>query len=547
MANEANTYDVVIVGAGFAGLYALYKFRSLGYRCRVLEAGSGVGGVWYWNRYPGARCDVESVDYSYGFSEELQQEWTWTERYASQPEIRAYLDHVADRFDLRPDIQLNTFVKAARIDSQSNKWRISTGQGQELSATYCIMATGPLSVPIKPDIPGLEQFEGPTYYTSSWPEKGVDFNGLSVGLVGTGSSGVQATPVIAESAAQLTVFQRTPNYSVPARNEPLNPAKMADVKARYPELRAICRRSGFGNSAWSAEQTAGRRALEMSPEHRDRIFEEQWALGGPGFLTVFPDLMTNPQVNETAGEFVRRKIREAVEDPAVADALTPPDDQLIGCKRICVDTDYFVTFNRPNVSLVDVKKDRIIGIEAKGLRTENGFYPLDALVLATGFDALTGALVRIDIRGVEGMSLREKWEHGPLNYLGMAVSGFPNLFIINGPGSPSVTANLVLTSELQVDWLAELITDAEKGGATQISVENDAEDEWVKLVNDIAQQTIFTAGCNSWFVGANVPGKPRLFTAFAGGIPAYIAAIEDAKTAGYRGFSFERVNELERA
>jgi cyclohexanone monooxygenase len=529
--------DVIVVGAGFAGLYALYKLRGEGYSVRVFEAGDGVGGVWYWNRYPGARCDVESIDYSYSFSEELQQEWIWSERFATQPEIRSYLDHVADRFDLRRDIQLNTFVRSLQFEEARSLWTMETDSGEQVEATYCILATGPLSVPLAPDIAGLQNFQGPIYYTSSWPEREIDFTGQRVGVIGTGSSGIQATPVIAKDADQLYVFQRTPNYSVPAKNGPLPPEKLAEVKARYPELREIARNSGFGNSLTAfAQNDMG--ALDIGDAEREVEYERFWNLGGAGFLVSFKDLMTDRAANDTAGDFVRRKIKSIVKDPEVARKLTPPADQALGCKRICVDGGYFEAFNRENVSLVDLREEPLDTIVANGLKTRAGTYEFDTLVLATGFDAMTGALLRIDIVGRGGLSLRAKWTDGPISYLGMAISGFPNLFVINGPGAPSVTSNLVLESELQVDWLAGLIGTAKGQDKPMIDIGSEVEQGWSELVADIASKTIFTAGCNSWFVGANIPGKPRLFTAFAGGINAYRDICRDIAEKGYTGFNF---------
>jgi cyclohexanone monooxygenase len=539
------TIDVVIVGAGFAGIYALYKFRKLGYAVRVLERGDGVGGVWFWNRYPGARCDVESIDYSYGFSDELQQEWNWSERYAPQAEILRYLNHVADRFDLRRDIQLNTAVTALTLLEARGLWKTQTADGQVLLSRFCVLATGPLSVPIAPDVPGLDSFRKPAYFTSQWPKEPVDFTGKVVGLVGTGSSGVQATPVIAAQAKHLYVFQRTPNYSVPAKNTALRPEDLTDVKRRYATLRAAARNTGFGNSSWAASGNP-KSALDMDADERETEFQRWWDFGGPGFMLSFKDIMTDVTANTTAADFVRRKIKSIVKDPRVAQRLTPAANQALGCKRICVDTDYFETFNRANVTLVDLREAPIEGVVAGGIKTSEKLYELDVLVLATGFDAMTGAALKINIQGRNGVTLANKWRDGPVTYLGLAVHGFPNLFFLNGPGSPSVTANLVLSSELQSDWIANLIEATSKKGGGSVEPSDEAENEWTETVASVAAQTIFMSGCNSWFVGANIPGKPRLFTAFAGGLDTYRVLCEKVEAEGYRGFEFHTAEPVTR-
>lgn len=535
-ASGHTTLDLIIVGAGFAGIYALHKFRKLGMKVRILEAGSGVGGVWYWNRYPGARCDVESIDYSYSFDEALQQDWTWSEKYAAQPEIRAYLEHVVDRFDLRSDIQLDTWVETVRFDNETERWTALTAEGERFVATYVIMATGPLSAPIKPSIPGLDNFEGPIYYTSSWPDQKVDFAGKRVGLIGTGSSGVQTTPVVAAEADHLYVFQRSANYSVPARNAPLSAERMAEVKTNYPRLREAQRNSPVGN-AWSANANP-RGVFDYDPTEREAECERAWEKGGAAFLVTFSDMLVKPEANAVISEFVRRKIKEIVKDPATAASLTPPEALPLGCKRICVDTGYFDTFNRPNVSLVDLRENPIETVTADGIRTSDQNYLLDAIILATGFDAMTGALMRIDIRGRDGIALRDKWADGPITFLGLAAKGFPNLFFINGPGSPSVTSNVVMTSELQTDWIGRLMDAMKAKGSYLVEPEAEAETAWAVRVNDIAQQTIFTAGCDSWFIGSNIPGKPRLFTAFAGGMNAYFALCNEVEAKDYEGFDF---------
>ena len=460
--------DLVIVGAGFSGLYMLHRARGLGLSARVLEAGDGVGGTWYWNRYPGARCDVESMQYSYQFSDELQQEWEWTERYASQPEILRYLNHVADRFDLRRDIQFGTRVRAAEFDEAQGHWTISTDAGQAMSARFLVMATGCLSAANIPDFPGLGSFAGPTFHTGRWPHEPVDFTGQRVGIIGTGSSGVQAIPVIARQARELVVFQRTATWTVPAQNQPLSVAEQQAVKADYAGFR---HRISLMNAAIGSafpEDSSGveRPALDADPAERARIYEQRWQHGGLPFIWSFTDLYTDLPANETAAEFVRAKIGEIVKDPAMAKRLMPGN--VIGCKRLCVDTGYYATFNRDNVELVDVSEAPIEEITPRGLRAGDREYELDCMIFATGFDAMTGALTRIDIRGRGGLGLREAWAEGAHTYLGLGVAGFPNLFLVNGPGSPSVLTNMVVAIEQQVDWIAGCLDYLGRHGSQRI-------------------------------------------------------------------------------
>ena len=445
--------DVVVVGAGFAGLYMLYKLREIGMTARAFEAGDGVGGTWYWNRYPGARCDVESIDYTYSFSEDLQREWRWTERYPTQPEILRYLNFVADRFDLRGDIQFETRVESAVFDERSATWTVTTDKGDSVTARFCVMATGCLSTPKRPGLDGSEIFEGATYHTGLWPHEGVDFTGQRVGIIGTGSSAIQSIPQIAKQAAHLTVFQRTANFSIPAQNGPIDHEREAWSDAHFAEFREVARQSGFGSSNVFNAQSA----LEVTPEERAAQFESRWETGGVAFLGSYMDLLFNEDANALAAEFVRNKIRETVHDPEVAESLAPKDHPF-GTKRLCVDIDYFETYNRPNVTLVDLKKTPIVEFSRRGIRTTSGEHELDALIFATGFDAMTGTLLNIDIRGRDGLSLREAWADGPRTYLGIMVAGFPNLFTITGPGSPSVLSNMVISIEQHVDWLAGLFT-----------------------------------------------------------------------------------------
>ena len=524
--------DALIVGAGFAGLYMLHRLRGLGFRARIVEAGGGIGGTWYWNRYPGARCDIESTQYSYQFSPELEQEWCWSERYASQPEILRYADHVADRFDLRRDIDLGRRVVAARFDEGMRRWTIETACGATYRAPICIMATGCLSAPARPAIEGLDKHAGRIWHTGEWPHEQVDFAGQRVAVIGTGSSGIQAVPVIARTAAHVTVFQRTPNYAVPARNIPLPPAIQEGIKATYRQLRARAKLNPTGVLFDSSPETA----LETSPELREREYERRWARGGLTFLGAYADLLTDETANETAAAFVRAKIRRVVRDPRVAATLTPHN--FIGARRLCVDMGYFEAFNRPNVTLVDVAATPIERITASGVFVAGHEHPADIVVLATGFDAMTGALTRIDIRGRRGRSLRDTWEPGAASYLGLAVSGFPNLFTITGPGSPSVLTNLLPSIEHHVEWIGDCMCHMRATGIASIEALPEAEEAWVAHVARLAGETL-RAKESSWYVGANVPGKPRVFLPYTGGFPRYVAKCDEVARNGYAGFALE--------
>jgi cyclohexanone monooxygenase len=528
---QLSHFDAVIVGAGFAGLFMLHRLRGLGLSARVFEAGGGIGGTWYWNRYPGARCDVESMDYSYSFSEELQQEWHWTERYASQPEILTYVEHVADRFDLRRDIQLDTRVTAAHFDEATHRWQIETNRGDRVSARFCIMATGCLSTSRIPAIPGLENFTGNTYQTSRWPHTDVDFAGQRVGVIGTGSSAVQSIPVIARQAAHLTVFQRTPNFSVPARNAKLDSDYERQVKANYAEFRRQARDAHSG----VAHPIAGQSALSVSPEEREREYERRWQLGGLGFSSAYTDLLTQPESNDTAAEFFRSKIRSIVDDPAVAEALVPKGYPF-GTKRLCADTDYYETFNRDNVTLIDLQGEPIVAITSQGVRTSATEYELDSIVFATGFDAMTGALLEIDIRGRGGVTLREKWADGPRTYLGIAIAGFPNLLTITGPGSPSVLSSMMVSIEQHVDWIADCLAQMQQENLHVIEPTLAAENDWVAHVNEMADATLMPLA-RSWYNGDNIPGKPRVFMAYVGGMGTYRKKCDEIAAENYRGFS----------
>jgi cation diffusion facilitator CzcD-associated flavoprotein CzcO len=527
-----NDFDVVVIGAGFAGLYALYRMRDvLGLRTRVFEAGDGVGGTWYWNRYPGARCDSESYIYSYSFSKALEQDWVWSSKYPEQPEILRYLDHVADRFDLRRDIALGTRVRSAHYDDATRSWRIETETGERVSARFLVTAVGCLSAANVPKIPGLDRFEGRWVHTGQWPAEGVDFVGQRVGLIGTGSTGIQATPRIAAVARHLTVFQRTPNYTIPARNKPLTTEDWAEIKAIYPEIRQRARdgRAGFPFTV------AGERALDFSEAERNAVYEALWQEGGFKFLYAsFGDILRDKAANETASEFVRQKIRAIVKDPEIARRLCPTDHPY-GSKRPPIDSDYFETYNRANVTLVDLRETPLVEIGPKGIRTRDAEYPVDLIVFATGFDAMTGSLLRMDVRGVGGRRLAEAWEAGPRTYLGLQVAGFPNLFTITGPGSPSVLVNMPVAIEQHVDWIGDCIDHMRQRGLTRIEARPDAQDAWVEHVNEVARETLFYEA-KSWYLGCNVPGKPEVFMPYAGGQPVYRNRCDEIARTGYTGF-----------
>jgi cation diffusion facilitator CzcD-associated flavoprotein CzcO len=531
--------DAVVVGAGFAGLYALHKLRAQGLSVRVIEAAPEVGGTWYYNRYPGARCDVESVDYCYSFSDELQQEWNWSEKYATQAEILRYLNWVADKLDLRRDITLNTRVASAQLDETTLRWTVSTHGGEVHTARFCLMATGPLSAAMTPNFDGLDTFAGEIYHTAHWPDEDVDFSGKRVAVIGTGSSGIQTIPIIAEQAAHLYVFQRTPNYSIPAGNRPLSAEELDEIKAGYAERRRLSWRSGGG----SPHITAPKPTMEFTPEERRAAFEKRWQLGGVLYSKTFPDQMTDMVANDEARKFYEEKIRAVIDDPAVADLLIP-NDHPIGTKRICTDSNYFQTFNKPNVSLVSVRATPIESVDAAGINTgidkPETHYDVDAIVFATGFDAMTGALAKIDIIGRGGARLSDNWAHGPRSYLGLGVDGFPNLFLISGPGAPAVLANMVLHAEAHVNWIADAIGFLDDHGYTAIEATPDAVDGWGAELARRAEASLFTKA-NSWYLGANVPGKPRVFMLFLGGFAAYNDICAEVADAGYKGFDLVKI------
>ena len=535
-------YDALVVGAGFSGLYMLHRLREAGFEAHVFEAGSDVGGTWYWNRYPGARCDIESMEYSYSFSDALQQEWEWTERFAGQPEILRYIEHVADRFDLRRDITFETRVVKATFEESVSRWRIETDAGDTVEAMALVMATGCLSSANLPEFEGRDSFLGETYHTGRWPHDHVDFGGKRVGIIGTGSSAIQAIPIIAAESEHLTVFQRTPNYSVPARNGPLDPDYVREVKSEYPEFRSRNRLmpAGFGSKGLGRNDMP---ALADDSAGREARFAERWQHGGFGFLGAYNDLLLNRDANETAADFVRGRIRDTVKDPEVAERLCP--DNVIGCKRICLDTRYFETYNRPNVELLAASTHPVgritpAGVMVKVLNPETGEQEgareiaLDCIVFATGFDAMTGAVLGVDIRGRGGRTLPDAWSAGPLTYLGLATAGFPNLFMITGPGSPSVLTNMVVAIEQHVDWIGDCLEYLRREKLATIEATLQAQDAWVDHVNAVAGQTLMPT-CNSWYLGRNIPGKPQVFMPLIG-FPPYAEKCAEVAANGYEGF-----------
>ena len=523
--------DAVVVGAGFAGLYMLIRLRELGMRCFVIEKGDDVGGTWYWNRYPGARCDIDSVDYCYSFSPRLLEEWRWTERFATQPEILRYLEFVADTFDLRRDIRFSTTVTSAKFDEATDTWVVCASDGREIRARYVVMAVGNLSEPKHPDIPGVERFAGDAFHTARWPEEGVDFAGRRVGVIGTGSTGIQAIPLIAQQAEHLYVFQRTPNYSMPARNAPLAPQYVEEVLATFEKRRALSRWSDAGTPFPPSEKGT----FDVSDEERETMFEEGWQRGGINSLSyAFTDFFTDERANAEAQKFARRKICEIVRDPQTAASLTPAHH--IGTKRTCVDTNYYATFNRDNVTLVDLGLDPIEEIFTGGVRTASRAIDLDCLVYAVGFDAMTGAMSAIDIVGAGGRTLREAWAEGPATYLGLMVEGFPNMFLVTGPGSPGVLSNMVVSIEQHVEWISDCLAFLEAQGLSRIEATRATQDQWVAHVNDLADATLYPQA-SSWYLGANIPGKPRVFMPYVNGCGNYRSECEAVVRDGYRGFA----------
>lgn len=525
----ANTdTDVIVIGAGFAGLYAVHRAASAGLSVIGLEAAPDVGGTWYWNRYPGARCDVESVDYSYSFDDALQQDWTWSERFAAQPEILAYLRHVADRFDLRRHYRFEVDVVGAAFEQ--GEWRVRTRDGRTHAAPFLICATGCLSAVNRPAIPGVDDFAGEVYFTAAWPREDPDLRGKRVGLIGTGSSGIQAVPIVAAQADRLVVFQRSANYSIPMPNRPWTPEEQQRIREQYPERR---RMSAYAASG-TPHGTYHKRAVDTEPQERAEALWRRWREGGVLFAKTFPDQNSDLAANDIAREFAEQRIREIVADPDVATDLIPVDHP-IGSKRICTDGGYYDAFNRDNVALVNLRREPIEAITADGVRTGAATYPCDVLIFATGFDALTGALTRIDPQGPGGVRLSDVWADGPVTFLGLMVPGLPNLFTISGPGSPSVLANMVLHAEVQVDWVTELMVTARRLGVTEVEPRRDVADTWTDHVAEAAEQTLFPKAASSWYLGANIEGKKRVFMPYAGGFGTYRRHCEEVARRHYAG------------
>ena len=534
LANAKPTFDVIIVGAGFAGLYALHLLRSRGFSTKVLETASDIGGTWFWNRYPGARCDVESMSYSYAFDEALQQEWRWSKRYAEQPEILAYAEHVAERFDLRRDIRLNTTVVAAHFDDAQGVWHLKSKSAENFAARFCIMATGSLSSPKYPEIDGIEAFLGDIHHTAAWPHAGVDFRDKRVALIGTGATGVQATPVIARDAAELTVFQRTANFSVPAWNRALSDTEVDEWKAHYDYWRNRERstHTGFHNEGGHPA------AAKLTRAEKLETLESSWQRGGLLIWNVFADLMNNRLANDVASDFVRNKIRATVNDRATAELLCPRTHP-IGSKRLCVDSGYYEAFNRDNVHLVDVTAEPIKRITHDAIVCGDQEHRVDIIVFATGFDAMTGTLLRMDISGPGGKTLQQTWRDGPQSYLGLAVAGFPNFFSITGPGSPSVLSHVLMAIEQHVEWIADLLVHMRTSRCTRVEATQLAQRQWGVHVQEVADGTFFREA-DSWYMGANIPGKPRVFMPYVGGAHNYRARCNAIAQAGYEGFVFDR-------
>jgi cyclohexanone monooxygenase len=532
---STENFDAIVVGAGFAGMYMLHRLRGMGLSVRVYERGDGVGGTWYWNRYPGARCDLESMEYSYSFDKDLEQEWNWAEKYGTQPELLKYANHVADRFDLRRDIVFETRVDSAHQDQSSGLWRITTDQGAVVTATHLILATGNLSTPQLPKIDGVEGFQGRTFHTGQWPHDGVDFTGRRVGVIGTGSSAVQAIPKIAEQADHLTVFQRTANFSIPARHGPLAVEDREAQKARYGEIREAAYQTPFGIAKYGSPTQS---AFDVSDVERQKTYEQAWALGGQALLFTYTDLLLDNKAYDTAAEFVRERIRETVKDPEVAELLCPKDHP-IGTKRLCLDSFYYETYNRENVSLINVKQTPISRIEAHAVVVDSEIYEIDDLVLATGFDAMTGAARDIDIRNENGNSLAESWVAGPQTYLGLMVSEFPNMYLITGPQSPGVKSQMILSIEHHVDLIAELIDKMRTDGSRKVVPAAPAQDAWVSENNKVAHMTLYPAAA-SWYMGANIPGKPRVFMPYVAGVKQYRQTCAEIIEDNWRGFEFSQ-------
>lgn len=525
--------DAIIIGAGFSGLYLLHKLRELGLSVLVFEKGGDVGGTWYWNRYPGARCDIESTWYSYSFSADLEREWKWSQRYAKQAEILAYAGHVADRFALRPFIRFNTRVDGAHFDETAQEWVVQTDSGATQRATFLFAATGPLSDSNVPPLPGLKGFSGDIHHTGTWPHHEVNFAGKRVGIVGTGSSGVQTIPMVARQAAQTFVFQRTPQFVLPAEHREVSEEESARIRSSYAQLRALQR--GAATGFWA--DPGPHRFFDASPEERTEELERRWKHGGFGFLQAFTDMLTNEKANVEASDFVKRKIASVVKDPTIAARLTPTI--ALGARRPVLGDRYYETYNQPNVTLVDLKQEPIVGLTADGLSTSRNHFPLDTIIFATGFDALTGAILKLNLRGRDGATIQDAWAHGPKNTLGFMVRGFPNFFMLAGPGSPAVRGCVITSTEQQVEWLANCIAHMRRHQLATIESTAQSDQDWVETVNEAAAASI-TSTVDSWYLGSNIPGKPKVFMPYTGGFGAYRDICDGVARDGYERFVFSK-------
>ena len=534
---DVKRLDVIIVGGGFGGMYATYKFREMGLKVQSFEAGSDLGGVWYWNRYPGARVDLPSIDYSYSFSPEIEQEWTWSEQFAAQPELLRYIDFVATRLDLRKHFQFNTRIIGTVWDEERQLWTVETDRGDRFEAPFCIMATGPLSVPKVPDIPGVEKFKGRLLHAGRWPHETVSFEGLRVGVIGTGSTGIQIVQDVGPQAGELFVFQRTPSFTMPMRNVPLMPDYVDEVKRNYPGIREAARNSTVGGT----RPQSTRAFFSVTPEQRQSLLEDAWKQGGLAMLGTFGDLMINEEANEHVADFVRGKIAEVVKDPKTAEALKPKGYPIFA-RRPCLDSSYYETYNLPNVHLVDCITDPILEVTERGVRNASGEIELDMLILATGYDALTGALIALDVKGKNGQTVNQKWKQGGRSTLGIMMQGFPNLFMTTGPNGPSALANIIRISEHDVDWIAAAITHMRKNGFATMEPTTQAEDNWMGVVLGLAQRSLINKA-KTWWVGANVPGKSQGLTMFIGGFAKYRELAAAAAGNEYSGFAFEHAEE----
>ena len=536
MAGATQSFDAVVIGAGFSGMYMLKSLRDkLGLKVRVYEAGETVGGTWYWNRYPGARCDSDSYIYCFTWDKQLLHEWEWSERYPEQPEILRYLEHVAERHELKREIRFNTCVTGAEFDETNNLWKVRTAQGEEATARFLVAAVGSLSDTNVPQFKGLEKFQGKWCHTSRFPHAGIDFTAKRVAVVGTGATAVQAIPEIAQQAKQLTVFQRTANYCVPARNGKVDPALVEARKANYDGVVRRIRQSFFGFEY----NFIPKAVLEATPEEREREFDRMWDEGGFAFwLANYQDMFFNQEANDLCADYIKRKIRNTVKDPVVAEKLIPKGYPY-GTKRQPLDTNYYETFNKDNVLLVDASTDGPIEeITEKGIRAGGNEYEFDIIVFATGFDALTGPLKALNLKGRGGRKLSESWVDGPHTYLGIAIAGFPNFFTITGPQSPSVLSNMPVSIEQHVEWIADCVDSMRKTGKTTIEATQEAQERWVTHVNEVVNTTLMPRA-NSWYMSANIAGKPRAFLPYLDpdGVGGYRKKCNEVAANGYEGFA----------